>query len=335
MQRCLGLAALGSGRVAPNPMVGALLVCNGRIIGEGYHKQFGGVHAEVDCLNSVNETDRHLIPESIMYVSLEPCAHFGKTPPCADRIIAEGIKHVVVACHDSFEKVNGGGIAKLVDAGIEVTEHILAEEATELNRRFFTYHEKKRPYIILKWAQSFDGFIAGVSQQTKISNLIPDILVHRWRAEEAAILVGRQTAVTDNPSLTVRHVPGKNPVRVLLDGSLKLAATSKIFDQNADTLILNLKKNASENNLKWLQIETMQVSEVLEKLYAEKLLSVLVEGGAAVHRSFLESGAYDEIRVITNMDLRIGEGVKAPVLPVMRKTSEYRVGTDRIEIFRK
>src|SRR5690606_9876485 len=213
MRRCLELASLGAGQVAPNPMVGAVLVHNDRIIGEGFHKRFGEAHAEVNCINSVNENDRDLIPGSTIYVSLEPCAHFGKTPPCADLIIHERIPRCIVALRDPFPDVNGKGIEKLLAAGVDVKVGILEDEARELNKRFFRFHINHRPYIILKWAQTADGYIgAGEGQRLLISNEYSNRLVHRWRSEEAAILVGTRTAELDNPALTTRLWPGSSPV---------------------------------------------------------------------------------------------------------------------------
>ncbi len=223
MQRCLGLAKLGAGHVAPNPMVGAVLVYNDRIIGEGYHQQYGKAHAEVNCINSVKEDDIQLIEKSTLYVSLEPCAHYGKTPPCADLIIAKKIPTVVIACRDTYEEVNGRGIDKLKAANVNVIVGVLEKDAIELNKRFFTFYTKHRPYIILKWAQSNDGKIANADHsRVFISNEESNRLVHKWRSEEAAILVGTNTALYDDPELTTRLWTGNNPIRLVIDMEVKL-----------------------------------------------------------------------------------------------------------------
>lgn len=221
MQRCLELAAMGAGQVAPNPMVGAVLVHQGRIIGEGYHRQYGQAHAEVNCVNSVAEEERSLIPLATMYVSLEPCAHHGKTPPCADLIVAQGIKQVVIGCMDTFSAVAGKGIEKLEKAGIKVETGVLEAECRQINRRFFTFHEQQRPYIVLKWAQSRNGLVAGAGGvPVRISNKYSDRLVHKWRSEEMGILAGTRTAINDNPRLNNRLWTGKDPVRIIIDLSL-------------------------------------------------------------------------------------------------------------------
>lgn len=231
MQRCLQLAQLAAGHTAPNPMVGAVLVHDGVIIGEGYHKQYGGPHAEVNCINSVAEEHKHLIPSSFIYVSLEPCAHYGKTPPCADLIIRNKIPKVVVGCRDPFKQVDGKGIEKLVNAGIDVTVGVLEKECRQVNRRFFTFHTQHRPYVLLKWAQTGDGKIASYSEERLlISNDISNKLVHKWRSEEAAILVGTNTALMDNPSLTNRLWSGKSPIRLVIDMDLRLPKHLQLFN---------------------------------------------------------------------------------------------------------
>lgn len=317
MQRCLELAALGKGSVAPNPMVGAVLVYDGRIIGEGYHEAFGQPHAEVNCINNVAPQDVALIFKSTLYVSLEPCNHFGKTPPCTDLIIKNNISHVVIGCTDSFEKVAGSGIEKLKAAGIQTTVNILQKECREINKRFFTFHEKKRPYIILKWAQSNNCKIAGkAGEQIKISNAYTDRLVHRLRGEEAAILIGRKTVLNDDPALTARHWPGKNPVRVIIDPGLKLPLESKIYNGEALTIILNIKKKDSTENVIFHQIgegETF-IKASVRCLFERQLTSVIIEGGAFTLQNFIDSGLWDEAVIITNTALKIGEGIAAPVL---------------------
>ena len=244
MYRCLQLAQAGAGHVAPNPMVGAVLVYNNRIIGEGYHREYGMPHAEVNCIASVKKEDLRLVNKSVMYVSLEPCAHYGKTPPCADLIIQYRIPKVVVGCRDPFPEVNGKGIEKLLAAGVNVTTGILEKECRELNKRFFTFHTQRIPYIVLKWAQSSDGAIAATDGSAiQISNAYSSILVHRWRSEEAAILVGTRTAMLDDPALTTRLWPGKNPVRLVIDRELKLPVSLRLFDESVPTVIFNELKN--------------------------------------------------------------------------------------------
>ncbi|MEJ0080771.1 MAG: bifunctional diaminohydroxyphosphoribosylaminopyrimidine deaminase/5-amino-6-(5-phosphoribosylamino)uracil reductase RibD [Puia sp.] len=231
MERCLKLAELGAGYTSPNPLVGAVLVHKGKIIGEGYHQQYGGPHAEVNCLDSVKEADRSLIPDSSLYVSLEPCVHHGKTPPCTDLILREKIRRVVIGCRDPFSEVNGKGIEKLLAHGVQVNYPVLDEQSKELNRRFITFHQQKRPYVILKWAQSANHKMAGMSgRREMISNQYSSRLVHKWRSEEAGILVGTNTALLDNPELTVRLWDGKNPVRIVVDLGLRLPDSLKLFD---------------------------------------------------------------------------------------------------------
>src|SRR5437868_6012424 len=231
MHRCLELAKLAAGNVAPNPMVGAVLVHEEKIISEGYHKQFGEPHAEVNCINNVKEEDKHLIEKSTLYVSLEPCSHFGKTPPCTDLIIKNKIPKVVIGCVDIYKEVHGRGIKKLQDAEVEVVTGILEKECIELNKRFFTFHEKYRPYIILKWAESANGKIGIDTERVLISNEYSDRLVHKWRSEEAAILIGTNTALKDDPSLTTRLWQGNNPVRLVIDMDLRLPSHLKIFNR--------------------------------------------------------------------------------------------------------
>ncbi|MCR6722039.1 MAG: bifunctional diaminohydroxyphosphoribosylaminopyrimidine deaminase/5-amino-6-(5-phosphoribosylamino)uracil reductase RibD [Chitinophagaceae bacterium] len=247
MRHALNLARLGAGNVAPNPMVGAVLVAGERIIGEGFHRQYGGPHAEVDCMNAVKEEDRHLISSADLFVTLEPCAHFGKTPPCADLIIRHQIPRVWIGCRDPFPQVDGKGIEKLEKAGVKVTTGILEQECRDINRRFFCFHTQKRPYIFLKWAQTADGFIAPEQQSETnerllISNEWSNRIVHRWRTEEAAILVGWKTALVDNPQLTTRHWPGKQPLRILIDRNLQVPDNYNLF-HSFPTLVYNAVKS--------------------------------------------------------------------------------------------
>ena len=317
MHRCLQLAKLGAGHVAPNPMVGAVLVHDNKIIGEGYHKKYGEAHAEVNCINSVRDQLKHLISKSTLYVSLEPCSHFGKTPPCADLIIQNNIPNVVIACRDSFEAVNGSGIQKLKEAGINVVTGILEKQALELNKRFFTFHREQRPYIILKWAQSSNLKIAAAGhERVQISNELSNRLVHKWRSEEAAIMVGTNTALHDNPSLTTRLWPGNNPVRIVIDKYLKIPAHLKLFDQSVQTIIINtIRMEEDGNNIyyKTGEHENM-IAAVLSILKQRNINSLIVEGGAVLLQSFIDEGCWDEARVITNKSMVIENGIQAPVL---------------------
>ena len=317
MHRCLQLAKLGAGNVAPNPIVGAVLVYENEIIGEGYHQQYGLAHAEVNCINNVSEANQSLIEKSTLYVSLEPCAHYGKTPPCADLIIKNKIPNVVVACRDSYEEVHGKGIQKLHQAGVNVIVGILEKEALELNKRFFTFHTKQRPYIILKWAQSRDAKIANKDlSAVKISNDITNRLVHKWRSEEAAILVGTNTALYDNPSLTTRLWKGRNPVRLVIDLQLKLPISLHLFDGSVKTIVFNLVKYKEENGVMFYKLPSGEglITGLLNALYQLKIQSVMVEGGAKLLQSFIDQNCWDEARVITNEQLMIDRGIEAPEL---------------------
>jgi len=340
MHRCLQLAALGAGHVAPNPMVGAVLVYQDIVIGEGYHRQYGGPHAEVNCLNSVPAHWQHLIPQSTIYVSLEPCAHFGKTPPCADLIIRNNIPKVVVGIRDPFEAVNGKGIEKLQQAGVEVVQSVLEKECRELNKRFFTFHNDKRPYIILKWAQTADGFMAAnenktISQRLLISNAFTNRLVHKWRSEEAAILVGTRTALADDPALTNRLWTGANPVRLVIDKQLKLPGHLRLFNQEAPTIIFNHIKEEKKDNLHYflLNSDAPFTLQLYRALYQLNLQSVIIEGGPTLLQSFIDSGCYDEIRLIENTSLRIGKGLAAPHFKAAISQPAISLHDDRIHFF--
>lgn len=344
MFRCLQLAAGGAGRVAPNPLVGAILVYRNRIIGEGFHQEFGSPHAEVNCIASVTDEDRHLIKESELYVSLEPCAHFGKTPPCSDLIIRNRIPKVVVGSKDPFPEVNGKGIEKMKNAGIEVVTGVLEAECMDMNKRFYSFQEQHRPYIILKWAQTRDHAIAlPDGSAVAISNEYTNRLVHRWRSEEAAILIGTRTALLDNPSLTTRLWPGNSPIRLLLDLELKLSPALHVFDNKTPTVIFNLHRHEAGNggtgkvaNGNWyyrINDRRKLIKELLDALYVLEIQSVLIEGGAKTLQMFIDAGTWDEARVITNEQLGIPSGIKAPQLfNEKRLKSEYFL-TDRIDYF--
>lgn len=333
MNECLALAAKGAGNVAPNPMVGAVIVHDERIIGRGLHERFGGPHAEVNAVRSV--TDARLLKESTLYVSLEPCCHFGKTPPCTDLIISARIPRVIVGVADPFAAVSGGGIEKLRAAGIEVVEDILAPECAELNRRFFTFHRAQRPYVILKWAETADGFIArsdGTSQW--ITGELARTEVHRWRAEEAGIVVGRRTAALDDPALTVRHVTGRNPVRIVIDDALSLPPTLKLFDRSTPTLVFNGVRHEETTNLELVPYDRSGgLAAIVAALHTRGILSLIVEGGRETLSRWIEANLWDEARVFRNPNLTFGSGIAAPRLPYpAQKTTS--IGEDQLSIYR-
>jgi diaminohydroxyphosphoribosylaminopyrimidine deaminase / 5-amino-6-(5-phosphoribosylamino)uracil reductase len=336
IQRCLQLADLGVGYTAPNPLVGAVLVHGGRIIGEGYHRQYGEAHAEVNCLQSVLASDRPLIPVSTLYVSLEPCCHFGKTPPCTELILREKIPHVVIGCRDPFPLVNGKGIERLLAAGVKVDFPVLEQMAEEKNRRFLTFHRQMRPYVILKWAESANHKIASETGRQLISNQWSNRLVHKWRSEEAGILIGTNTALLDNPVLTARLWPGKNPVRIVLDQKLRLPQNLHIFDDTQKTIILNGKKDGESGELvfKKMQAGLSITGSILSGLYDLQILSVLVEGGARLLQSFLDEGLWDEIRIITNEELEIPSGISSPDLHRAKYIQSVKSGSDTIRYYR-
>jgi diaminohydroxyphosphoribosylaminopyrimidine deaminase/5-amino-6-(5-phosphoribosylamino)uracil reductase len=325
MRRALELAARGAGHVAPNPMVGCVIVHEGRIIGEGFHERYGGPHAEVNAIASVE--DPALLQESTLYVTLEPCAHFGKTPPCSNLIIEKRIPRVVIGNLDPFPAVNGRGIEQLRQADIRVETNVLNDECRFMNRRFFTFHEKQRPYVILKWAQSSDGFM-DIERTTETQGSImishPDtqVLVHRWRAEEAAILIGKNTLYNDNPSLTVRRVEGPNPLRILLSSEPIDLSSFHLSKEEAPTWVLTNSSEKTVGTIRYLACGNVHdLGAVLDRLWNEKVLSVLVEGGAQVLHSFIESGLWDESRIITG-DKQLDQGLRAPKLSVVQHHSE-------------
>ena len=336
MFRCLELAVLAKGNVAPNPMVGSVLVHNGRIIGEGYHQQYGRAHAEVNCINSVVENDSYLISQSTLYVNLEPCSHFGKTPPCCDLIIKLGIKKVVVGCRDSYEEVNGKGIEKLQQNGVEVVLGILEGDCKHLNQSFFIFHTKKRPFVILKWAETANGKIAtNTNERLLISNDSSNRLVHKWRSEEAAILVGTKTALLDNPSLTNRLWQCKNPIRLVIDKHLELPTSLQLFNQEQATIVFNFIKHETKGNLTFYLLTEADdlLEQMLQACYQLHIQSVLVEGGAKLLQSFIDRALWDEARVITNSNLIINSGLNAPVLSHQVITKNDTIFSDSITYF--
>lgn len=315
MQRCLDLAQLGICGVSPNPMVGCVVVHEGKVIGEGYHQKFGGPHAEVHAINSVK--DQELLKHSTLYVSLEPCAHHGKTPPCADLIVEKQIPHVVVGTVDPFAEVSGKGIEHMRKAGIKVEVGLLEQECREINRRFFTFHEKKRPCIILKWAQTLDGFIDTDRTETQhptwITNALSKRLVHKQRSEESAILIGTNTAEFDNPALTVREWSGNQPIRMTIDRLGRLDRKLTIFDGKAPTWVFTEVEKPDAKNLKFIRLDFGRniLPQIMDELYRRNILSVIVEGGSELLNSFLSLNLWDRAFVYTGNQF-FGKGVEAP-----------------------
>jgi diaminohydroxyphosphoribosylaminopyrimidine deaminase/5-amino-6-(5-phosphoribosylamino)uracil reductase len=333
IKRCIELAQKALGKTYPNPLVGSVIVHEGKIIGEGYHHKAGENHAEINAINSVE--NKALIPESTIYVSLEPCAHYGKTPPCALKIKKLGFKKVVIGAMDSHDKVNGKGKKIIQDAGIEAVSGVLEKECIELNKRFFTYHEKKRPYIILKWAESGDGFLDKDFKPTAISNTLVNQFVHQLRADEHAILVGTQTALNDNPSLTVRNVEGINPVRILIDLDLKVPEDFKIYNPEAPTLVINSKKEETKDHIKFIKIEKENfLNNLMTVLYKEQIQSVIIEGGSYTLQQFIKEGLWDEALVIRNESLLLENGTKAPDMSDL-KPNDIKIFRDNTISFYK
>jgi diaminohydroxyphosphoribosylaminopyrimidine deaminase/5-amino-6-(5-phosphoribosylamino)uracil reductase len=316
IQRCLQLAALGSGQVAPNPLVGSVIVSDGKIIGEGYHRQFGEAHAEVNAIHAVE--DKSLLGRATLYVNLEPCSHVGKTPPCTDLIISSGIRKVVIGMQDPFAGVNGSGIRKLREAGIEVICTVLEDECLQLNKRFVCAHTRKRPYLILKWAQSSDGITGNGKERMQISNSLSKIIGHKWRSEESGILIGAGTAAIDDPELNTRYWQGASPVRIILDRSGNLCGKSnlKIFDGQQRTLIYTQQENYNYSNAEVIPISSFTpfLPAVLSHLHQTGIHSLLVEGGSLTHRLFLEQQLWDECRIFISNKI-IGQGISAPAIP--------------------
>jgi diaminohydroxyphosphoribosylaminopyrimidine deaminase / 5-amino-6-(5-phosphoribosylamino)uracil reductase len=347
MLRCIQLARQGAGYTATNPMVGALLVYNDEIIGEGYHQRYGEAHAEVNCISqAIQNGQTNKLQHSTLYVSLEPCAHFGKTPPCAGLIIEHNIPKVVIGCRDPFAQVNGKGIEKLKAAGVDVTVDVLKVECEELNKRFFTFHQQHRPYIVLKWAQTKNkkiaplnppegGTLHSATQRLLISNEFTNKLVHQWRSEEASILVGTNTALMDNPKLTNRYFNGKQPVRLVLDKELQLPSSANVMNDEAPTIIFNYHQHKEEGQPKYYQItnDVSAVHQIINDLYQQKIQSVLVEGGAQLLQSFIDEGMWDEARVITNEELIIDDGLSAPELKNHSLRNEQQVLSDSLKYY--
>ncbi|WP_295711705.1 bifunctional diaminohydroxyphosphoribosylaminopyrimidine deaminase/5-amino-6-(5-phosphoribosylamino)uracil reductase RibD [Mucilaginibacter sp.] len=337
MRRCLELAELGAGLVSPNPMVGAVVVHDGKIIGEGYHQKYGEAHAEVNAIAQVTskfDNPDELLRQSVIYVSLEPCAHYGKTPPCADLIIKHQIPLVVVGTRDPFAQVDGKGIEKLKAAGIEVITGVLETECQWLNRRFFTKVQKHRPYIILKWAQTSDGYFASDdSSQLWITGVESRKLVHKWRSEEDAILVGKNTVAIDNPRLNVRYWEGRSPKRVVIDRRLELNKQSNVFDQSVETLIFNEIEFNVDGKNRFIALEDFDryvPQYILYQLYLQDIQSVIIEGGAHTLQTFIEAGLWDEARIFTGKTV-LTKGIKSPQITGII-ADESLIGDDRLQV---
>lgn len=339
MMRCLELAKKGLPSAMPNPSVGAVLVYNNQIIGEGFTSPFGGNHGEVNCIQSVG--NKELISKSTLYVSLEPCSHTGKTPPCADLIVKNKIPKVVIGCVDTFSKVAGKGIQRLKENGIEVEVGVLEKECRELNKRFFTFYEKNRPYIILKWAQTKDGFVAPMADKHEkdrwISGPKTNQFTHQLRAKEMAILVGKSTVLADNPSLTTRNFPGKNPTRILFDRDLEIWNSKKsfaIFEPDTHTIILNNVRNFIKNNIQGIKLDYSKdiLPQLMRNLVQRNIQSLIVEGGTRTLQSFIDKNLWDESIVITS-SIEFGSGVPSPDFSCLN-FKLIKLGNDEIRIYK-
>lgn len=338
IKRCIELAKNGFGTTYPNPMVGSVVVYNDTIIGEGWHKKAGEPHAEVHAIQSVK--DKSLLKKATIYVSLEPCSHYGKTPPCCDLIINNEIPNVVIGTVDSNEKVSGQGIKKLIEAGRTVTVGILENQCYELNKRFFTFHNKKRPYIILKWAETANGFLAPKKTNSKrapiwITNQYSRQLVHKWRAEEQALLVGTQTVITDNPKLNVRDWSGNSPLRIVIDKNERIPKNSFVLDNQIKTIVFTATEN--KNSFKNCIFECIDfniniVPQIIVALYKHQIQSVIIEGGLQTLQSFIDSNLWDEARFFIGKN-KFNEGIKAPDLIGTTKTIQQIEGDKLIQIY--
>lgn len=349
IKRCIELAKNGLGTTYPNPLVGSVIVFEDKIIGEGWHRKSGEPHAEVNAINSVK--DKSLLKKATIYVSLEPCSHFGKTPPCCDLIIKNKITNVVIGTVDSNVKVAGNGIKKLLEAGVHVTAGILEEECFDLNKRFFTFHEKKRPYVILKWAESQDGFIApetifpnpekSVNHQNKkrepvwITNIYSRQLVHKWRSEEQAILVGTKTVIEDNPKLNVRDWTGNNPTRIVIDRNNHISTESHIFDSSVKTIVISEEPFYDEKEnicFEKINFEKNIAKQIIQFLYQNEIQSVIIEGGRQTLQTFIDGDLWDEARIFVG-NIEFGAGITAPIL--RKKThKKYRIINDSLLIIK-
>jgi len=330
MNRCLQLAELGKGFVAPNPMVGCVIVHEGKIIGEGYHQFYGQAHAEVNAIHSVK--DKSLLKNATLYVNLEPCSHWGKTPPCAKLIIEKHIPKVVIGSIDSHSKVAGKGIERMKHAGIEVNVGALEDACKTLNKRFFSFHEQHRPYIILKWAETQDGFI-DIAPQYKssqkglwITNDLCRKLVHKWRAEEMAIMVGTNTAIIDNPSLTTRDWAGNSPIRISIDKELQFPKQLHLLDGTVQSIIFTKKNTENLQSIEYITQDEITIDSMILELYKRNIHSVIIEGGTKLLQSFIDQNLWDEARIFIG-DKKFVEGVNAPHFEAKISKSEMIEGT--------
>lgn len=337
MLRCIHLAYRGLGNVSPNPMVGAVITFKGQIIGEGYHRKFGQPHAEVIAIESVKQPD--LLNQATLYVNLEPCSHYGKTPPCTDLIISKSIKQVIIGTSDTYSQVDGRGIERLKSAGIGIKTGVLEQESRFLNRRFFTFNEKKRPYIILKWAQTLDHFIDQIRPPEQppqwITNDQARVLVHQWRANEDSILIGSRTALLDNPALNIRYSAGNNPTRIILDLQGNLPHKLKVFDNTQPTILFTTFAQNYQPKIPNLTIKqikpTSSLKEILNELYVSDIQSVVIEGGAQILNSFIEQNLWDEAKVFTGR-IKFGKGIAAPKIE-LEPTKYQHIGNTILETY--
>jgi diaminohydroxyphosphoribosylaminopyrimidine deaminase/5-amino-6-(5-phosphoribosylamino)uracil reductase len=338
IQRCIDLAQNGLGTTYPNPMVGSVIVYNNQIIGEGWHKKAGEGHAEVNAVTSVK--DKSLLSQATIYVSLEPCSHFGKTPPCCDLIIANKIPNVVIGTVDPNSQVAGSGIKRLIEAGINVTVGVLETECNELNKRFFTFHQKKRPYIILKWAETQDGFIAPLERDKQkpvwITSKFSRQLVHKWRTEEQAILVGTQTAIDDNPKLDARDWKGNNPIRIVLDRKNRIPNDHNLLDNSIKTIVIcNSDTNQNTENciFEKIDFEKEITSQIIDVLYRNQIQSVIIEGGQQTIQSFIDNNLWDEALVFKGQNTFI-KGITAPLLKKHILIHQQTIGQDELKTYK-
>lgn len=332
MARCIQIAQNGLGSTYPNPFVGSIIVHEGKIIGEGYTSKYGGPHAEVNAVNSVQ--DQSVLKDSTLYVTLEPCSHYGKTPPCCDLVIQKGFKRVVIGTLDPFAAVNGQGYLRLLENGIDVTLGVLEAECKELNRRFITFHQEKRPYIILKWAQTHDGYMGHDDVQKWITNCYSRQLVHQWRTEEQAILVGKKTALVDNPQLNTRFWEGKDPLRISIDKYLAIPRHFNLYDRSIPTVIFNAIEESEQENLKLVKIDFDEdiLPPILRYLYENNYQSLIVEGGSDTLQKFIDLGLWDEARILSS-NVFWNEGIKAPVVNGKR-VKQLQVIDDHLTVIR-
>ena len=335
IEKCIELARQGIKDVSPNPMVGAIVTYNGKIIGEGWHKKYGRNHAEINAINNVQ--DKSLLKKSTLYVNLEPCCHFGNTPPCTDFIIKKNIPNVIIGCIDPNSEVAGKGIKKLQENSVNVISGVLDKKCRDLNKRFFKFKNDKKPYVILKWAKSRDNFIAPINQNKPfwMTSEQSKKLVHKWRSEEDSILVGTNTVNLDNPSLTVRLSDGKNPIRVIIDRNISLDANYKIFNSDSKTIIFNEKKTYNTKTNYYIKVNfNSLIEEMLKELYKLNIISIIVEGGAYTLSKFIQANIYDEIRVFTTK-LNLENGIESPNIPELKKISSKKINSDTLDIYIK